>query len=150
MSEYFPPAAFYFSVEIPESGGGADGVFQEVSGIEVEHETETISIGGLNEYSYKVPKKAKYPNLVLKRGLVTGGSSLADWAMDHMGKLNKKIKPLSLIYVHLEDETGEAIKTWAFHNVWPVKWSMGGMNAQENKIAIETIELAYTYFEIRL
>jgi phage tail-like protein len=34
---------------------------------------------------------------------------------------------------------------WTFFNAWPVKWSLGGLDAQKNEIAMETLEFAYTY-----
>jgi phage tail-like protein len=34
---------------------------------------------------------------------------------------------------------------WSFHNAWPVKWSIGGLNAQKNEIAMETLEFVYSY-----
>ncbi|MEZ4858757.1 MAG: phage tail protein [Flavobacteriaceae bacterium] len=33
-------------------------------------------------------------------------------------------------------------------HAYPVKWNVSDLNAEENKIAIETIELAYNYFTL--
>ena len=41
--------------------------FQDVSGLSFEIETETFVEGGENRFEYKLPKRIKYPNLVLKR-----------------------------------------------------------------------------------
>ena len=144
--QYFPPPSFYFSVEI-DGTGYDDTLFQEVSGLEVEQETETISEGGQNTYTWKVPKKVKYPNLVLKRGLLTDDSKLMDWCKKQFTTENTKIEPKN-IKVHLEDAQGNCIMTWSVENAWPLKWSVSGFNAQENKIAVESIELAYRNFKI--
>jgi phage tail-like protein len=37
---------------------------------------------------------------------------------------------------------------WTFNNAYPVKYAVSDLNSQESNIAIESIELAYTYFEI--
>ena len=34
---------------------------------------------------------------------------------------------------------------WNFRNAWPVKWSVAGLDAQKNSIALETVEFAYSY-----
>jgi len=38
--------------------------------------------------------------------------------------------------------------TWNIVNCYPVKWNVDDLNAEENKLAIETIELAYNYFTL--
>jgi len=81
MASYYPPSSFHFKVEFTGvDGANADTEqrFQEVSGLSVEVETETLHEGGENRFEYKLPKRAKYPNLVLKRGLLKGAAFL-DW-----------------------------------------------------------------------
>ena len=72
MPFYYPPSGFHFKVEFI----GVDGMntdteqrFQEVSGLSFEVETEPLREGGENRFEYKLPKRIKYPNLILKRGL---------------------------------------------------------------------------------
>jgi phage tail-like protein len=45
------------------------------------------------------------------------------------------------------DETGDAVAIWNVVQAYPVKWSMSDLNANNNSIAVETIELSYQYFE---
>lgn len=47
-----PPVAFYFNVTFE---GLIETSFQEVSGLQLEMETETIKEGGENSFSYQVP-----------------------------------------------------------------------------------------------
>jgi phage tail-like protein len=47
------------------------------------------------------------------------------------------------------NEEHEPLITWNVVHAWPVKWSVGDLNAEESKIAIETIELVYNYFNIQ-
>ena len=45
--------------------------------------------------------------------------------------------------VFLLDETGSPLLTWNCAHAWPVKWSVGAFNANQNDIAVETLEFAY-------
>jgi phage tail-like protein len=149
-NEYFPPASFYFGLSI---GGkeGVDSMWQEVSGLEVESDVEEIIEGGENDHTHRVPGRVKYKNLVLKRGLAPKTSSLVDWCETRFGdgkNLDKAVE-LKNIIVSLYNEKGEAepIATWTFDKAYPVKWSISNFNAQENALAVETIEFAYRTFK---
>lgn len=143
---YFPPPAFYFNVEVKNK----DTPFQEVSGLDVELETTDITEGGLNEFKHRVPVRTKYNNLVLKRGLAEKGAPIIEWATKTIltpGNLNEAIE-LNDIKVTLNNEKGDPLMTWNFVNAYPVKWSVANLNAQENAIAIETIEFSYQRYSI--
>lgn len=142
----YPPSGFYFSLGFSDVKTTADAAFQEVSGLSAERETETIGEGGLNLYKYTVPTVAKYSNLVLKRGLLTEGSALAAWVRNTIGSdLTAPIVPKQM-YLKLLNEQGQPLAFWSFENAWPVKWSVSDFNAQDSTIAIETLELSYTWF----
>lgn len=71
MAAYYPPVGFHFLVEFEGLGTESkDHQFQSVSGLSVDIETEEIAEGGENRFKHKFPVKTKYPNLVLKRGLL--------------------------------------------------------------------------------
>jgi phage tail-like protein len=148
MSYYFPPAGFYYNVSINGSANDKAS-FQEVSGIEVSAELETISQAGLNNYSYRVPKRTQYNNLVLKRGLCVADSTLITWVKDVIqGGFGKKIEPKTIL-VTLYDPDGAKLQAWSFVNAYPVKWSANGFNAMESAIVVENIEFAYSYWEFK-
>ena len=140
MSNYYPPLAFHFIVEFTQFKGEYE--FQSVSGLSVDLETEEIAEGGENRFKHKLPVKTKFPNLVLKRGLLVD-SELITWCRDALE--NFDITPTDLTVKLLNDEH-EPVMTWSVVHAYPVKWSMGDFNAEESKIVIETIELAYSYF----
>ena len=142
----YPPVGFYFSLGFSGVNTGVDAAFQEVSGIAMERETETIGEGGQNLYKYTVPTVAKYTNLVLKRGLLIEGSALAAWVRDTVGTdLSTPIVPKQVMVKLLNDQ-GQPLAAWSFEQAWPVKWSLSNFNAQDSSLAIETLELAYTRF----
>lgn len=148
MGHYFPPSGFYYNVSVAGSSS-EKASFQEVSGIEVTAEVETISEAGLNSYSHRVPKRTQYNNLVLKRGLFVADSKLLTWVKDTLQSgLGKRITPKTII-VTLYDPEGGVHQAWSFVNAYPIKWSIGGMNAMESAIVVENIEFAYSYWEFK-
>lgn len=143
MANYYPPLGFHFKVEI----AGIDGEFefQSVSGLSVELEIEQIAEGGENRFKHKLPVRTKYPNLVLKRGTKVN-SELVSWCRNAFDSLI--ITPKDII-ISLLNEKHEPLTTWNIVHAYPVKWATSDLNAEESKIVIETIELAYNYFNIQ-
>ena len=152
---YYPPAAFSFKVEFTGVSGmnkQEEQRFQDVSGLSFEIETETFVEGGENRFEYKLPKRIKYPNLVLKRGLLTN-SALIKWMGDATSTFFNvavyDFKP-SDVLISLLNESGDPVAVWQVIQAYPVKWNVSNFNANSNTIAIETIEFAYQYFERKL
>lgn len=148
MSEFYPPVSFYFQVSV-QGGSGSDTSFKEVSGLSVEMGLEEIAEGGVNGYKHRVPTTAKYSNLVLKRGLVAKNSALATWCTSTLGGNLEETIETKTVIVKLLDENGSPLKSWNFVNAWPVKWAMSDLNSMNNEIAVETLELAFSYFEVK-
>ena len=143
MATYYPPVGFHFSVEFTGlSTGEKDHQFQSVSGLTVDIETEEITEGGENRFKHKIPVRTKYPNLVLKRGLLVD-SKVVDWCKDAVEDFN--FKPIDLI-VKLLNEKHEPLLSWNIVHAYPIKWSIADFNAEESKVVIETIELVYNYY----
>lgn len=152
MPSYYPPTGFHFKVEFV----GVDGMdsdteqrFQEVSGLSFDIETEDLVEGGENRFVYKLPKRAKYPNLVLKRGMLQG-TAVINWLKSAMNTyftaLVYDFAPADIL-VTLLDEAGEPLAVWNVVQAYPVKWSTSNFSSNENAVVIETLELAYQYFE---
>lgn len=143
MEPYYPPAAFHFRVRFELTGEtDLDTRFQEVSGLDRELEVVNLDEGGENRFSYRLPGRAKYTNLVLKRGMVTN-SELVRWfkaAVD-----NLEIKPVG-VTISLLDRDHQPVRSWKLVGAWPVKWSVSSLDAQKNGIVVDTIELAYRYY----
>lgn len=155
MPLYYPPAGFHFKVEIAGvTGMGSDTEqrFQEVSGLSFEVETEPLKEGGENRFEYKLPKRTKYPNLVLKRGLLKGTAFL-DWFKSAMNSyfnvFDLGFSPVDII-ITLLDEAEEPAAVWNIVNAYPLKWSMSDLRSTENAVVIETMEFAYQYFERKM
>ena len=143
MAEYYPPVGFHFRVVFAlDRLTDHDFRFQEVSGLTRELAVETVVEGGENRFAHRLPGRAKYSNLVLKRGLVTD-SRLIEWFKDAIDSLVIKT---TVVRVSLLNEDHVPLTSWDFVKAWPVKWSVSTFNAQNNSIAVDTVELAYQYF----
>ncbi|HYQ56744.1 MAG TPA: phage tail protein [Draconibacterium sp.] len=143
MADYYPPLGFHFKVEF--NGYPGEFQFQSVSGLTVDVETEQLTEGGENRFKHKVPVRTKYPNLVLKRGLLVD-SELISWFRNAVE--NYEFKPTDLI-VKLLNEEHEPLISWNVVHAYPVKWSLSDFDAEQNKLVIETLELTYNYFNVK-
>ena len=145
MAAYSPPIGFHFMVEFPGiSTTQNDHQFQSVSGLSVDLETEEIAEGGENRFKHKIPVRTKYPHLVLKRGLLVD-SGVIEWCRKALEDF--QLEPIDLT-VKLLDEKHEPLVSWNIVHAYPVKWNVSDLNAEENKIVIETLELSYNYFKV--
>lgn len=138
------PVSFYFQLSFK----GEDAAFQEVSGLSKEMAVEEVTGGGENRFKYRLPTVASGQNLVLKRAVVTKGSKLLGWCSSTLDQgLAKTIQPHD-VSVSLLNAKGKPSRSWNFHNAFPIKYSLSDFKSQDNSLLIETIELAYTYFEV--
>lgn len=141
---YSMPRSFHFSVEFQGVSGlkSNDVKFQDVSGLIAELGVEEIKSGGENRFSHRLPTRARYQNLVLKRGMLTD-SGLIKWFTDAVE--NFSFTPATIV-IKLLDPDHQPLQSWTFIKAWPVKWSISEFKANENTVVVEAIELAYQYF----
>ena len=145
MDNYYPPAGFHFLVKFEKFSEESDTRFQEVSGLSVSVGTEDVSEGGENRFTHKLPKKTSYDNLVLKRGIIRD-SKITAWCKEAVENLN--FEPQNLLVTLLNEDHTE-ICSWNVVHAYPIKWSFSGLNAQNNELLIESLELTYHYFTIK-
>lgn len=142
---YYPPVGFHFKVEFVGIGNDNDIRFQSVGGLSVEYDTESFKEGGENRFEHKLPVRTKYPDLTLKRGMLTD-SKVIEWCTKAF--VNREFQ-VAQVNVILLNERHEPLKRWEFTGAWPKKWSVSDFNAQENSVVIETLDLCYKYFEVK-
>jgi len=129
-----PVAELRFKVELP---GLSIGRFRECTGIAVEIETKDYMEGGSNDFVHKLPTRVKYPNVVLKRG-VTHEDALLKWFWDTRTTVQRRDMTITLL-----GPGAKTVRTWAFLNAYPVKWTGPNLNASSNQIATETLEVVH-------
>ncbi len=143
---YTPPVGFHFKVEVLglKQTVDDDVRFTEVGGLSFEVATEEVPEGGENRYIQRYPLRAKYPDLVLKRGLLKN-SAIWEWVRDSIDNL--AIEPKN-VDVKLLNEQHQPLVTWHLVGAWPVKWAVSDLNAGNNAIVVESLQLAYQYFTV--
>jgi len=134
-----PYLNFRFLLEID---GLIRGGFSEVSGLQVEVDTEDYQEGGVNDFVHKLPKGVRHQHLILKRG-ITDSAVLWKW---HEDVVNGKIEFKSGRIIILDYEGKEKLQ-WRFKDAFPVKWAGPDFRADGNNVAIETIELIHKGFQ---
>lgn len=145
MANYYPPVAFHFRVEVLGLTANDNDVrFTEVSGLSVEMSTEEIAEGGENRFVQKYPLRARYPELVLKRGWLPN-SEVVNWIRQCIEDIN--IQPKNIDIMLLNDEH-EPILTWHVINAYPTRWAVSDLNAASNAVLIESMQLYYQYFTV--
>ena len=145
MVDYYPPWGFYYKVEFNGLKGKNDVRFQTVSGLSVEYDMEEFKEGGENRFTHKLPGRTKYADLVLKRGMLID-SEVTKWCLAAFR--DRDFRPIDLSII-LMNEKSEPLRTWNITHAIPKKWSVTDLNANENAIVIETLELIYQYFTIK-
>jgi phage tail-like protein len=147
MAESYPPVSFYYQVSFNGIGDNAiDTRFQSVSGLSAEVKTETYKEGGENRFEHVLPVRSSYSDITLKRGLATD-SKLIKWFTDTFDTM--QVQPVT-IDIMLLNEEGEPLVSWNLVHAWPKKWSISDFDAEQNAIAIETLELHYRTFSINM
>ena len=114
--------------------------FQRVSGLSTRVETEPMNNGGKNLITKRLPKRLAYDNLVLERGFVVG-SPLNLQLNDVMNEF-KFFR--SDVLVTLFNEDAVPISACMFKEAFPVRWATADLNAQEDRILIDSLELSFT------
>ena len=144
MFEY-PPVGFHFLVTFqlfPQTPN--DFRFQEVSGLDVEMEMETFIEGGQNRFAWQLPKRTRYSDLVLKRGMFMG-SGIVQWCQNAFE--NFAFEPTNLT-IALLNNLHVPVQAWYVVNAIPKRWSISNFNAEENSVVVESITLSYQFFNV--
>ena len=130
-----PYSAFNFIVEID---GVIVGGFAECGGLGTETDIVEYRNGDEDITVRKLPGKAKYPQISLKRGF-TDSRELWEWRkLVITGRTQRKSGTIQLL-----DEARQPALKWNFREGWPSKWEGPAFNAKNNDVAIETLEIAH-------
>lgn len=116
----------------------AVGGFSECGGLEMSMQPEEYKEGGNNSHILKFPSRVTWSNITLKKG-VGSGTALWDW---HYGFAEGKGKRRDGIIVLLTDLHAPN-NVWHFRRGLPVKYTGPALNAMQNNVAIEAIEIAH-------
>lgn len=129
-----PPLNMHFVVEFNNKAFSEDRNFQSVQGLQAR----------ISENENKQGVYTQFENIILRRAYEPD-SGLVKWCMDAIN--NHKKQPVNLLIKLLNTEH-EMLSGWNIENAVPIAWGVEELHAQETKILIETIELAYERFQV--
>jgi phage tail-like protein len=136
-----PLASFNFIITVEGIRAG----FSEVGGLS--NETNIIEYREGNEIptARKLPGQYKFGNISLKRGFTPDGREVFDWRKTVVdGKTVRKSGTITLL-----NEARQPALTWEFHEGWPSKLAGPAMNAKNNDVAIEELEICVEWLALQ-
>lgn len=143
MAQQDPLISAWFSIEFQ---GQVAGAFRECEGLGSSNEVvEYKASGEKGEFVIKkVPGRLIWNNIVLKRG-ITDSMDMWKWRkLVEQGNVNSARKNGTIT---MYNTNGTAIAKWNFINAWPSRITGPSVNASENSVAIEELELTHEGYE---
>ena len=138
-SNNYPLTKFHFQVD----WGGGNTSFQEVTGLEMTREKAEYRGGRDPEFvKQQIPGMKTFGALTLKRGTFSGDNDFFIW---WEGDPMPQKRNVTII---LRDAKGDPVVTWIVRNAFPTKVTSTDLNATNNEVAVESIELAHEGIKI--
>jgi phage tail-like protein len=122
------PAAQFAEVVVPAA---------EIAVVEYREGADKASV------ARKLPGRVSYGNVVLRRG-ITADLSLYEW---FRAVADGDFQPRNVMIVLL-DAQRQDVRRWLARDAWPTKYDGPTLNATNNEVAIEAMELAVERIEI--
>jgi len=114
------------------------GGFSECSGLEMTMQVEEYKEGGNNSRVLKFPGRITWSNITLKKGIGTS-TALWDWYYDFVEGRGRRRDGI----IMLLDDLRRPNIIWRFYSGLPAKYTGPALNAKENNVAIEALEIAH-------
>jgi phage tail-like protein len=135
----YPYTAFNFKVYVDDKEVGG---FSECAGLNMETDVIEYRTGKDDHTMRKLPGLKKFTPITLKRGF-TKDAYLFTWRKTVLdGKTERRSGAIELLG---EDKT--AVLRWNFYAAWPTKLEGPSLNAKNNEVAIETLEIVVEKLE---
>lgn len=135
---------------VVEADGIAVAAFTKAGPLEAEVAVIEVNEGG-SLIPHKQPGRAKFSNLVLERGatddrdLYTWFLQVVDAAANKGEKEPTEKKTLDIVQ---QERDGSTRARYRVFNAFPVKFKAGEWDNDADEVVMESVELAYDYFEI--
>lgn len=154
----YPLTNFNFLVELTIGQPDALGVsspmcnseFAECDGLDMTMEPKTLREGGNNTSQIHLVGPVTYGNLSLKRGM-TSNQDLWKWfitAAAFPGAPTQRRGALANAEITMLDAAGSPQVIYRLFDCLPIKLKGSPMNAKDGVVAIEEMQIAYSYFTI--
>lgn len=151
--DWILPVEFHFRVDFQNQNGQKfQASFGEVSGIGWNFSTTSQKSDESTNIS--LPVRLNYGNITLKRPLAPLSESFAKWVNSCLslmilpGNGDSWIKRKACdVIIKLLDKDGKPLAGWACYHAFPVKYTVGGFNAANSGLVMETVEIVYNRLE---
>ena len=130
---YLPPQQARLLPEI------AAGAFQEARGLGADLEVTAYPEGGVNDFVHQLPVRHSWSNITLKQGFVRN-PILWQWYQIGLTQSLGARRDGSIV---LLDRNGERMMAWEFRGGLAAKWTGPDMNAMEDGVVVESLEIAH-------
>jgi phage tail-like protein len=118
--------------------------FQRVSGLSATVTLKTQAEGGQNLYAHRFPEGISYQNLVLHRS----APLVSPLDIEFNVALSLFKFSASNVLITLFDDNNAPTAGWMFLKTYPVRWATSDLDAGQNGVVIDTMELAYTRMQV--
>jgi phage tail-like protein len=128
------------------------GRWSACRGLHVELQVTRLKEGGNHWYEHLLPDRITYKNITLERAVHPQDSPAVqgwlqqvatDWQNDSADGQSYKAQTATIT---LLGANGQPVMDWTLSDVYPVSWTGPTLSATDNKVAIETLELAHQGF----
>jgi len=120
------------------------GDFREVKGLEATIPVEEYAEGGLNDHAHKLPGRARFSTILLRRGS-SESLELFDWIEKAMrGELEFRSGSIMAL-----DAAEQPVLIWEFRKAWPCRYEGSDFDRAKPQLHIETLELGHHGFSLR-
>jgi len=134
----WPMPKFRFEVDLGPTITGV--AFQEVSGMDVEHQIIEYRNSNSALFSVeKMPGIVKYGNVTMKRGVFVNDNTFWNWRSQIQMNTIARVT----VVIKLLDENGDVTMQWQLLNAWPTKITSTDLKSDGNEVAIDTLEIAH-------
>jgi phage tail-like protein len=123
-----------------------DAAFSECSGLDMTMEPKTYVQGGEHYRQKHLMGPVSYGRLSLRRGMT---SNLHLWTWFAAAAIPGKQRHTADAEVRVMNTDGTPAMTFKLDDCLPVKVSGPSLNAQDGRVAIESLELVYGYLSIK-
>jgi phage tail-like protein len=140
---------FQILLSLSPPGGGAalaDGAFQECTGLEIDMDIQEYYEGGSNNAVVRRVGRAKYQDLILKRGMFYGDGGrvnpdLWNWLQD----VASDVRPVRRYNGRIEvwSVAKQVAAIWTFDRGLPAKIRGPELNGKTGEVAIEELHIAH-------
>lgn len=130
---YLPPAQAHL---VPLVAAGA---FNEVSGLSAELEVTAYPEGGVNDHVHQLPVRHSWGRITLRRGVVRDPGL---WSWYEAG-LSNSLGARRDGVIMLLSESGAPAVAWSFRAGLAARWTGPDLNAGQDAVAIESLEIAH-------